>query len=125
MDDKTAKALEASITHWSQHSLAATSAQAVPPDYHAVLGGECALCVQFAGASCTGCPIKAKEQEKWEADGDAWEGCDGSPWGAARRAATNWRRDTTDHNRAMFSAAAQRMTGYLINLRPENWRDFI
>lgn len=117
MDNKTKKALEASIKHWEENAAAET------PDDVKITHLDCALCGLFfvgdcdEGNGCEGCPV-------YEFTGV--EGCKDTPYQNAYRARNAWSSAHTGHVLSQteaaekaFRAAARVEIRFLKGLRDE------
>lgn len=109
MEKETAEALEKSIQHWRENTLAKT------PDDASAEGGDCALCKSFYDLGCQGCPVFAST---------GLDCCDGSPYEKAHDALTKWKsRPYIDRFGGNFHEAAQAELNFLISLRVEAKED--
>ena len=110
MNEKTRKALEASIKHWEKNVSAKT------PDDVKVNSKDCALCQLFIGLDgskqwCTGCPV-------YNYTGEIEY--NGTPYNIARDGLDDWKCDPDDIElKAAWHNAAQDELDFLILLRPE------
>ena len=76
MDDKTLKALKASIAKWNKN------ARAMTPWEYKTNSWDCPLCVLFIWKNCSWCPVVEKTDRK---------GCVGTPYEGADDAGKRWR----------------------------------
>jgi hypothetical protein len=114
MDERTLKALRASIKHWEENAAATHWSEAD------VAGTSCALCDEFYDwpsddyPCCGGCPVAEKT---------GYAGCNGSPYYSASFAFYRWpHRHNEGQGEAAakeFRRAAQAELDFLRSLLPE------
>ncbi len=104
MDEKTLKALKASIRHWR------ANVRAIMPDQASVSESDCVLCAQFiSNSGCNGCPVKQRTGRMF---------CQRSPYMAARNAYLRWCGDDSLENRRKWRKQAQAELDFLRSLLP-------
>ncbi len=97
MDDRTLRALKASITHWEENLECTLDTARVGAD-------SCALCALFMSFRCDGCPVKQHT---------GWHGCIKTPFDAVVIACSY------DDEQAFRKACAEEVA-FLKSLLPEN-----
>lgn len=108
MDDRTLKALRASIKHWEDN------VEARSPHNASAAASKCALCEMFTldpDDCCTGCPVS-------NATGQTE--CENTPYYTARTALVVWRKEpSNDELRAAWRKGAQAELDFLRSLLPK------
>lgn len=104
MDDRTLKALKASIEHWEENALLAEH------DWSAISSESCALCDEFSDSEeCYGCPVAKAANAS---------GCIDTPWEDACGAMQRW--IVGRGSGKAFRKAAQDELDFLRSLLPES-----
>ena len=98
------KALESSIKHWIRMRDGKQTRDEGP------YGGDCALCLTFAGEKCAGCPIEEKT---------GVFGCYNTPYSLASMWWRLYRTESSAENRKGWKKAANAMIKFLRSLLPK------